>query len=275
LAIRRSCSELYYPEHFGPISIKCAFHGQVIYEFEGRRAAVDDSSYLLLNHGQHYSHSIQSRTEVESFCIYFRRGFVEEVWKSLTLPSERLMDSPFDDLPRVLLFDKVYPHDRVLTPLLMRLRRTIARGQTTPGRLEEYFHWLAGRLLRVHQNAYRETESVPALRTSTRVELYRRLHRAKDFMGSSFDQPLDLPTIAGAACLSPHHFLRLFKSVFGETPHQYLTRKRLEKAQHLLRQTDLSVTEICFAVGFESLGSFSALFHQRLGRSPQAFRYGF
>ncbi|MBA3357135.1 MAG: helix-turn-helix transcriptional regulator [Pyrinomonadaceae bacterium] len=74
------------------------------------------------------------------------------------------------------------------------------------------------------------------------------------------------------ACLSPNHFLRTFKQAFHQTPHQYLTRIRLEHAQGLLAQTNQPVTDVCFAVGFESLGSFSWLFRQRVGLAPEAYR---
>ncbi|MEP7220005.1 MAG: helix-turn-helix transcriptional regulator, partial [Bacteroidota bacterium] len=81
-----------------------------------------------------------------------------------------------------------------------------------------------------------------------------------------------LADMAKIACLSPHHFLRLFKHAFQETPHQYLTRKRLEWAQDLLTSTERSITDICVSIGFESLGSFSWLFRRRFGASPDLFR---
>jgi AraC-like DNA-binding protein len=85
-------------------------------------------------------------------------------------------------------------------------------------------------------------------------------------------QPLTLSQIAEVAWLSTHHFLRLFKRTFHETPHQYLIRKRIERAKYLLAHTDLSVTDVCLEVGFESLGSFSWLFRRRVGASPETFR---
>ena len=113
---------------------------------------------------------------------------------------------------------------------------------------------------------------MPAVREATRVELYRRVHVARDYMHACLHESLSLDDIAGVAALSPHHFLRTFKAVFGHTPHQYLTQKRLERAQFLLSKTDLPVTDICMDVGFESLGSFSTLFRKRIGLSPRQYR---
>jgi AraC-like DNA-binding protein len=98
------------------------------------------------------------------------------------------------------------------------------------------------------------------------------LQRARDLIDAQLDRPLDLETLARAAHLSRFHFLRAFRKTFHETPHQYLTRKRLERAKELLANSELPITEICFAVGFESLGSFSTLFHQVVGWSPSIYR---
>ena len=98
------------------------------------------------------------------------------------------------------------------------------------------------------------------------------LARIRAFMDDHLDQPLSLDDIAQRAHLSRYHFIRLFHRSFFETPHQYLIRKRIEKAKQLLAENSLSVTEICFAVGFESLGSFSALFHKLVGWSPSIYR---
>src|SRR3954449_5283622 len=100
---------------------------------------------------------------------------------------------------------------------------------------------------------------------------FRRLLRARDAIHARYAEPLDLRALAREAALSPYHFLRLFRDAFGTTPHQYLTRVRLEAAKRLLL-ADAPVTEVCFEVGFQSLGSFSALFARRIGAPPSAFR---
>jgi AraC family transcriptional regulator len=102
--------------------------------------------------------------------------------------------------------------------------------------------------------------------------LYRRVHSGKQMMDELLGQALTLDDIARSACLSPFHFHRVFKAVFHETPHEYLRRRRLERAARLLRETEDSVTEICLDSGFESPGSFSTLFRARFGASPREFR---
>jgi len=107
---------------------------------------------------------------------------------------------------------------------------------------------------------------------SLHADTYRRLMRAREFIDQCYYQPLDLERISGEACLSRFHFLRLFRRAFNKTPHQYLTQRRIEKAKELLSSSGLTVTDVCFEVGFESLGSFSSLFHKHVGHPPIAYR---
>ena len=98
------------------------------------------------------------------------------------------------------------------------------------------------------------------------------LQRARDLIDTQYAQPLDLDELARIANFSRYHFLRAFRRAFHATPHEYLTRKRIERAKELLAQSELTVTEICFEVGFVSLGSFSTLFHKLVGWSPSIYR---
>jgi transcriptional regulator GlxA family with amidase domain len=103
-------------------------------------------------------------------------------------------------------------------------------------------------------------------------ESNRRLLRVRDAMDRSYAQPLDVPALARIAHVSPAHLTRTFRATFGETPHRYLQRRRVERAMYLLRDTDRSVTDICFQVGFGSPGTFSRTFSAIVGRSPREYR---
>jgi AraC-like DNA-binding protein len=101
----------------------------------------------------------------------------------------------------------------------------------------------------------------------------RRMLRSRDAMDRDFALPLDLGKLAAIAIVSPTHFIRTFKSTFGETPHRYLQRRRIERAMYLLRTTDRSVTDVCMEVGFSSLGTFSRTFSDIVGITPSQFRH--
>ena len=107
---------------------------------------------------------------------------------------------------------------------------------------------------------------------TTALHPARHLLRAKDLIDARYREPLDVPTLARAAHLSPAHFSREFRRAFGETPHRYLLTRRLERAAALLRNTDHSVADICLAVGLRSVGSFTTSFTRTFGVSPTAYR---
>jgi AraC-like DNA-binding protein len=103
-------------------------------------------------------------------------------------------------------------------------------------------------------------------------ELNRRMLRARDAMDRAYSEPLDVPRLASIAHVSEAHFIRTFRATFGETPHRYLQRRRVERAMFLLAQTRRDITDVCFDVGFTSLGTFSRTFRDIVGESPSAFR---
>ncbi len=104
-------------------------------------------------------------------------------------------------------------------------------------------------------------------------ESNRRMLRARDAMDRDYAQPLDIARLARIAHVSEAHFIRTFRATFGETPHRYLQRRRVERAMFMLRESDRSVTEICFDVGFASLGTFSRTFTEIVGDPPTTYRW--
>ena len=100
----------------------------------------------------------------------------------------------------------------------------------------------------------------------------RRLLRARDAMDRAYAEPLNVRAVAAVAHISEAHFIRSFRAAFGETPHRYLQRRRVERSMFLLRETDRSVTDICFDVGFTSLGTFSRTFREIVGETPSDYR---
>ena len=109
-------------------------------------------------------------------------------------------------------------------------------------------------------------------KSDQRLKDLKLLRRVRDRIDRDYAQPLDVPALAREALMSPGHFSRSFRAAFGETPYSYLMTRRIERAKALLRRGDLPVTEVCFAVGCTSLGSFSSRFTELVGESPSAYR---
>ncbi len=274
--ILHEASRQYHWQGSGFLSIKAFFGGRALYSVGGGVCAVDDHAYLLLNQGQSYTLAIESQSPVESCCLFFSPHFAREVYHSLNTPADALLDAPLPDpgLEPPGFFERTYPHDALVSPALLRLRAATTSSRNIPssGWLMEQSRDVLRRLFVAQRATSAEVEALPAVRAATREELYRRLYRARDYADALSSTSITLDDMARVACLSPTHFLRTFKQIFHETPHHFLTTRRLERAQRLLRQTDLPITDICFAVGFESLGSFSSLFKRHMGYSPQAYR---
>ncbi|HEY0783785.1 MAG TPA: AraC family transcriptional regulator [Thermoanaerobaculia bacterium] len=256
------------------LSIKTVASGEAWYRTAGGLFRVDSGSLLVLNHDQTYSMEVAAETGTETLCPFFQRGFLEDAARSREASDVTLLDAPEPaDGPRAIGFhERLYAKDGRLGSILAALQGGLRLGPLPAAWLEDRFFALAEELLALDRGVRREIAAFPGARASTRAELYRRLHRGRDFLLSCYDRPLTVAQVARVACLSPFHFQRLWKEAFGVTPMQFLQARRLAVAQRLLRTTDDDVTSIGFSVGFESLGSFSWLFRRRFGVSPRSYR---
>jgi AraC-like DNA-binding protein len=206
---------------------------------------------------------IDAAKPVATCCVFFARGFVEGVYGSLTYPDME----PAGCTPSFL--SCLHPQDNRILPRMQAIADATGRA---PLWMDQQYLLLARDLLVLQEEARRQIRRLPAARESTRAEAFRRLCRGREFLHANLDQPLTLDRIARAACLSAYHFHRLFTKTFGESPHAYLTRIRLDRARSLILRHDRPLIEICGEVGFQSLGSFTTLFRRKFGAPPGAFR---
>ena len=263
----------HWPAHLGPLSIKCAFGGREWYRTDQGVQCVDDARYLVLNEGQEYESWIDEGDEITSFCLFFNGNFARDVLHASCNDDDHLLDEPAaPSLQLPQFFDQVQRHESILSPWLLDLYGQVGMRSAPVGAIEERMHLVLEKLLQAHRGLLRRVQSLPSIRRNTRVEIYRRLHLARTYLEDHYAADLTLPRIASAACLSPHHFLRLFKASYDCTPHQYLIGFRLQRACDLLRSTDETVSNICFDVGFASVSSFCNLFKRRMGVSPEQYR---
>lgn len=261
------------PAGTGRLSIKCILSGEARYAVGSARYALRPGSLLVLNAGSSYEVDIRSRGErVESLCVFFGDAMAADVLGTLVAGDDRSLDRPERDASAdqpVRFVERLHAHDAALAPALLSLRgATRANDRAVLG---ERLALLLERLARLHRLTVHDAARLPAARAATRLELYRRAHLARDYLDASLGDAVSLAELARVAAMSPYHLLRTFRSAFGETPHRYLTRRRLERAAELLSRRDASVTRVCLDVGFESVGSFSALFRRRFGVAPSEY----
>jgi AraC family transcriptional regulator len=214
------------------LSIKAAWGGHEDYFVDGRRIAIDDDTFIIMNHGRTYASRVRARTPLRSFSIFFRPGMAEEVWCSLDRSQEQLLDDPGKGSRVSVEFSEhSRRHHPRITPVLRHIRRQVDAGLDDEQWYEEQLYFLLQRMFEVHAGDARDAQRIPAARPSTRLELFRRIGRGVDFINTHFDERIGLEDIAAAASLSPYHFLRVFSAVEGMTPGAYLRRKRRESAE--------------------------------------------
>jgi len=259
-------------EYRTTLTLKSVTRGAALYATRQGRHLVTEDSFLILNDGQEYSLEFQGATTTETLALFFERGFVEHVAASVATPVEQQLDEIALRCPNTDWYERLYPNNGRVGSLLQSLRRGMRSRAACRPWLEDQFYALAASLVALRNGVQAEVDQFPGQRPATRAELYRRLHRGRDFLSACYTAPVSVAMAANAAHLSPYHFHRMFKSAFRRTPMQFLQECRLAAARKLLVATDRPITTICFAVGFESLGSFSWLFRRRFGLSPRQFR---
>jgi len=264
-----------FPELITPLTVKFSLFGTVNYKTPHGEYKVN-SDYLIVNEGQQCSGYVDSDSPVEVISVFFGSSFASEVLGNLTAPEDKLILNPqVKNSQPIQFFEKLYSIDNLVMPVIMKMKIASKVKFDDLVWWEEHFYELLEKMILVHRNVYKTVEKLPPVKLSTKTDLYKRISRAKEYIDVNFTEPLTLEGISGEACISRYHFLRLFKEVFSETPYQYISRLRIRKAVALLTSGDMPITHICSEVGFDSLSSFSWLFKQKLGLSPDAFRNAF
>ena len=262
-----------YPEYRQLLSIKAAFGGAEDYFLDGHRVSVDDDTFAIINAGRSYGSRIESLWPVHSFTIFFEPSLVEQVWNSLTASvAEQLDDHTASRSGSGEFAERLYEHDRVVSPVLRHIRSAIDAGVDDDNWLNEQLQFLLARMMRLQHRHMRVESAIPSSKPATRRELLRRLGRGVDFIHARYRDPIALKDIAAAAHLSPFHFLRTFKSVYRLTPSTYLNRKRATAALRMLQESDWTMTAIAEQVGFGSRTSLFRHLRAEYAVQPQRLR---
>ena len=250
----------------GPIAIKAVSYGEVEWRLEGQRYLIRPDTLLLLPDGDEYSMTINSPEPSRTFCPVFRRGLVEDCWRVSQSTNEHLLEAPRERVSlgfRRRLVSRSGPLGRALDNLAAAVLAT-----ESPDQLSWLFEALGACAADAVAEGRRELSRLSALRQSTRIEILRRLNAAREAVEENLAAPWTLMAMAREATMAPHHFHHCFREAFREAPRGWLSRRRAERAMALLRTTSKSVTDICLAVGYASMGSFSSSFARRFGIAP-------
>jgi AraC family transcriptional regulator len=249
--------------------IVAVWQGRLEVQMGTRTLVVDEDCWLSA--GDAVGTRLRANSAVHVTLVFFEPAWTESVLRGLVTPDDYLTDRT-DGAFAVPFVPHLIAHDRNVTTVLQFIRRHCESGLKEPSWYEEQLAFLLERMLLSHRQLLSRLRAIPARRIGTRREILRRILLATDFIHTSYAQPLSLRDIAGAACLSRHHFLRLFKCVHNVTPHEYLQRKRAVAAVRLLRQSSFGVEEIVRLVGFDSRSTLFRALRRFHGVTPRECR---
>ena len=249
-------SQVFYDEHWGTLTIKSAFGGDENYISSGCRYRVQDRSFLVINDGASYSSYIDSPGSVESLALFFNRPTVLEMYHFLGSNDQGLLDNPFFYKNYTGEFELFTNSSPIIIEQIVSIRKLLNTDKLCRENLDLIMRSILENTIKLKLEEKKFVSGISSQTSGTIEELYKRLGRAKDYMHSNYNENVTINELAKIACLCPNHMIRRFKDLFKTTPHQYLTKIRLENSKVLLAESKLSISEICNNVGFISLGTF-------------------
>ena len=259
--------------HVGCLSFKTVLSGEEWYGINNRSIAVRPGQFLMLNDDQNYSCHMDTGEKVRCLSIFFKKEFASSVFHDTLHGAEILLDDPFNQDKNTLEFFQNLNHiDPELQLQLSGLIASLESEGYANVLMDERLVFLLRHLIQTHKAETKHAGKVNALKASTQKEVYKRLCIAKDVLHSSYIDNPDLNTLSSIACLSVSQLVIQFKAVFQVTPHQYLSRLKLERAAELLKLTNKPVHEITWLCGFENISAFCRAFKSAHGVQPLSFR---
>ena len=271
--INTKVTESYRPDVMGPISLFTNLQGTSYCSADGRKVQVSDNHFFITNRFQSYTLEIESAQPVETFNIHFGECISEGVLGALLTPADKILnDGEQQAVHTIAFYNKLYRRDELFNQLVTALQQTKSGTFFNKLLFEELLAKLLTSLLFQHRSVLQQVNNLPPVKRATRIELYKRLSFAIDYIHTAPQMTINLDELAATACLSKYHFLRLFKIAFGVSPHQYIQQLRMEKARQLLKNPALAVQEVAYLLGFENSQSFSRLFYNETGVYPTQYR---
>jgi AraC family transcriptional regulator len=250
-----------------PLSLRFSLQDSYKIRTERGHYTVSPTTFVVLNEGQRGEITVDANQSPRAVTLVFEQQYLSEIAHSFSPSLTAALEMDRDG--SVIRFPECIQHDTAfeIGPKLRVLAAACLRGDSVES-ITEKFRAVAECVVLVSSAASRQIESIDSVRAGTRAELYRRIQRAYVCIQDSYNEELCLEKIARVACMSPHHFHRVFSQVYGITPLRALADRRMQMAHRLLETTDTPVSAICRAVGYHSAPTFSNLFRAKFGLPP-------
>jgi AraC-like DNA-binding protein len=254
-------------------SIKYVLEGTEHYTLGKRNVSVSAGNFLIVNARREIGFRLKSNKPVVGYCIHLEQRLISDTFNSLTRSGEWLLDNETVKDSAINFNELLYSQkENEIGPLIDKFRNSLKVPQVESKSTDDtLFYELAAGIVRIQNNSLQGGD-VNTLRASTRNELLRRLHMAKEMMISDCTNITDIATYANLAMLSPSHFYRNFRKAFGISPYQFLLKCRIEKATQLLTLKKIQVTDVAHDCGFADLATFSKAYKKITGQSPGSLK---
>jgi AraC-like DNA-binding protein len=250
-----------------PLSLRFALQDHYKICTERGHYSITPTTFLVLNEGQQGEIVVEPNAAPRAATLIFDQKYVSDIARSFSAPLTSALEMDREGI--IVRFPECIQHETAfeIGPKLRALSSACLRGESID-LIADRFRAVTECLVLVYSASTRQIESIDSVRPGTRAELYRRIQRAYIYIQDSYTEELCLEKIARAACMSPHHFHRVFSQVYGITPLRALADRRMQMARKLLETTDTPVSAICRAVGYHSAPTFSNLFRAKFGVPP-------
>ncbi|MEO9965378.1 MAG: AraC family transcriptional regulator [Reichenbachiella sp.] len=251
----------------GPFSLFLNKSGKSVVTCDQKTIVLSDETYVTSNSGQHYDLLIHERENTETFNIHFGDQLYQDVVHSLSNPHEGLLDRTTLNHTDHGLSIRSNFRDADFNALV----KEVEDSYQSEKKEESLYHLLA-HLLYANNAHIRQIQNISEIKSSTKTELVRRIYLSIDYIHASYAEHITLDRLATVAMLSKFHFLRVFKAIFGLSPHQYLKRVRLQKAIALIQKNNMPLYLVAQQVGIENGSSLSRMIYQLTGQRPSVLQ---
>ncbi len=266
---------LYSGEHISRLTFRSINEGYQYHAIGHKEVMLDAGKYLITNEGEAYTSEIDTRQPIEGLVIAFSHEQAHSMGYYLEASDEQLLDNPFRKTSIPPFYQHTFSQTQEIQSILTDFKSAILESEMPISNYDEKFHQLMVLMLQKRKALQAKVHLMKVKKQSTKIEIFKRLSTGKEYIDLHLDKKINLSELSRICTLSPFHLLRMFKEFYGQTPHQYLNTKRLEKAQFLLKDTTLPIEQIAERVGFEHVRSFNRVFKQSLNTSPSVFRLSF
>ncbi|UGU15173.1 AraC family transcriptional regulator [Sinomicrobium kalidii] len=259
--------------HISRFTVRAVLSGYQYYHVGGKDVILRENNYLIVHDGQKYYTQIDSLYPTESIIVAYGWKDIADAFHTLSGKDEDLLDGVPPGVFREMdWLDSSYETNGAIRKLLEEFAAAITRSEKDMMYYEQLRFLLLEKIFRNHVRVLKKADDLQSRKDATRQELLKRLYMAGDYMRAHLDKKLTIAEVSSVVAMSPYHFFRVFKQLFGHTPLEYLTRERLSHARDLIRKTELPVSGILHEVGYDNPSSFSRLFRSYYGYSPREIK---